>query len=146
MLPPEYLHCWVPSKNVSPFDPAVWPAIGNMYTHYACLVLFIIIKWLAESRMNWLFLGIEGNAAGVEAGDIEDTRDQDQGREGDHSDHADTDQSDHNDRLDHQEKKKQIVTKLLSFFLTTRNLNYGRKIVRVWIFKYFLFLSEFFVI
>ena len=93
-----------------------------------------------------MFLGIEGNAAGVEAGDIEDTRDQDQGREGDHSDHADTDQSDHNDRLDHQEKKKQIVTKLLSFFLTTRNLNYGRKIVSVWIFKYFLFLSEFFVI
>ena len=93
-----------------------------------------------------MFLGIEGSAAGVGAGDIEDTRDQDQGREGDHSDHADTDQSDHNDCSDHQEKKKNIVTKLLSFFLSTRNLNCGRKIVSVWIFKFWFFLSEFFFI
>ena len=24
-------HPWVPIKNFSPFGPAVWPAIGNIY-------------------------------------------------------------------------------------------------------------------
>ena len=37
MLPPGYPR--VPSKNVSPFGPAVWPVIGNIYTN----VLFYYI-------------------------------------------------------------------------------------------------------
>ena len=31
MLPPRYP--WVPSANISPFGPVVWPAIGNIYTY-----------------------------------------------------------------------------------------------------------------
>ena len=37
MLPPGYPR--IPSKNVSPFGPAIWPAIGNIYTN----VLFYFI-------------------------------------------------------------------------------------------------------
>ena len=32
MLPPGYP--WVPSKNISPFCPAVWRAIGNIFTNF----------------------------------------------------------------------------------------------------------------
>ena len=38
MIPPGY--SWIPSKNISPFALAVWPAIGNMYTN----VLFYYIE------------------------------------------------------------------------------------------------------
>ena len=32
-------HSWVSTKNVSPFGPAVWPAMGNIYVYNECLVL-----------------------------------------------------------------------------------------------------------
>jgi len=36
---------WVPSQNVSPFGPAVWPAIGNIYGN----VLFYYIDDLESN-------------------------------------------------------------------------------------------------
>ena len=43
MLPPVYP--WIPSKNVSPFGPAVWPALGNIYTN----VLFYCIDYYNDA-------------------------------------------------------------------------------------------------
>ena len=50
MLPPGYQ--WVPSKNFSPFGPAVCLAIGNIYTnvffYYMDTLLFLEQYWLTE--------------------------------------------------------------------------------------------------
>ena len=35
----QHAHPWVSTKKISPFGPAVWPAIGIIYI-YECLVLF----------------------------------------------------------------------------------------------------------
>ena len=47
--PPGY--SWVPPKNFSPFDPAVWPARGNIYMN----VLFCYVERIYRSNF-YLFV------------------------------------------------------------------------------------------
>ena len=53
--PPPSRHPWVSTKNFSPIGPAVWPAIGNIYT----IVLFYYIdlahwKFCIASVKSWI--------------------------------------------------------------------------------------------
>jgi len=63
MLPPGYP--WVPSANISPFGPVVWPAIGNIYSIYicSCLSIYLSIRslvylsiYLSIYLITWLFV------------------------------------------------------------------------------------------
>jgi len=49
-------HPWVPSKSFSPFCPAIWPAIGNIYTN----VLFYYID-IEDLLVNYPEVGRLGS-------------------------------------------------------------------------------------